>query len=104
LSAILDMPAKARNAAGMPSDPPNDAKAAPAEALAPQEEPAEAVAAAASVVAEAAEPAALAPPAVPPEPVSKVKEWAVAVAIMIVFAMICAQFVTFLRSNQYGGP
>lgn len=87
------MPAKARNAAGMPSDPPNDTKAAPGEALAPQEEPAEAVA-----------PAAPAEAAVPPEPVSPVKEWAVAVAIMIVFAIICAQFITFLRSNQYGGP
>jgi hypothetical protein len=34
--------------------------------------------------------------------VSPVKEWAVAVALMIVFAIICAQFIGFLRSNQYG--
>jgi len=50
------------------------------------------------------------PPIEPPKedataapPVSKVKEWALAVAIMIVFAIICSQFVMFLRSNQYGG-
>jgi hypothetical protein len=71
------MLAKARNAAGMPSDPPNEP---PTEATVPPVE------------------------AVPPEPVSKVKEWAVAVAIMIVFAIICAQFIGFLRSSQLGGP
>lgn len=74
----------------MPSDPPIDP---PNEATAAPDPPAEAV-------APAAEPA----PVVPPEPVSPVKEWAVAVAIMIVFAIICAQFITFLRSNPYGGP
>jgi hypothetical protein len=72
----------------MPSEPPNDLPPAPVEAVAPAE----------AVVP--AEPAP-APPA-PAEPVSKVKEWAVAVAIMIVFALICAQFIGFLRSNQYG--
>ncbi len=40
----------------------------------------------------------------PAEPVSRVKEWAVAVALMIVFAIICAQFITFLRSNPYSNP
>lgn len=70
----------------MPSEPPIDApdeataEVAPAEAVAP------------------------APPPAPAEPVSPVKEWAVAVALMIVFAIICAQFITFLRSNPYGPP
>ena len=89
------MPAKARNAAEMPSDPPKEPPkpieeaAPPAEAVAPHEAP-------------PAVPAV--PAAVPPEPVSKVNEWAVAVAIMIVFAIICAQFIGFLRANQLGGP
>jgi hypothetical protein len=69
----------------MPSEPPNDLPPAPLEAVAPP--------------APAETPPA--PPA-PAEPVSKVKEWAVAVAIMFVFAIICAQFIGFLRSNQYG--
>jgi hypothetical protein len=74
----------------MPSDPPNEP---PTEATVPPAEPPEPA------------PAVEAPPpAVPPEPVSKVKEWAVAFAIMIVFAIICAQFIGFLRSNQLGGP
>jgi hypothetical protein len=67
----------------MPSEPPNDLPPAPVEAVAPAE---------AVVPAEPAQ----------AEPVSKVKEWAVAVAIMIVFALICAQFIGVLRSNQYG--
>jgi len=71
----------------MPSDPPIDP---PNEATAAPDPPAEAVA-----------PAPVAP-VVAPEPVSPVKEWAVAVAIMIVFAIICAQLIGFLRSNQYG--
>ena len=78
----------------MASDPPIEPPKEDAPA-APPEPTAEAV--------EAAPPEPVAPPAVPAEPVSKVKEWAVAVAIMIVFAIICAQFVMFLRSNQYGG-
>lgn len=41
-------------------------------------------------------------PAEPPAPVSPVKEWAVALALMIVFALICAQFIGFLRANQFG--
>jgi hypothetical protein len=57
-------------------------------------------AAAAPEVAPAAEPVASPPPSTP---VSRIKEWAVAVAIMIVFAIICAPFIMFLRSNQYGG-
>lgn len=72
----------------MPSEPPNDLLPAPVEAVAPPAPPA---------------PAETPPaPLAPAEPVSPVKEWAVAVAIMIVFAIICAQFIGFLRSNQYG--
>ncbi len=69
----------------MPSEPPNDLEAAP-----PAAPPAVPVVPAISVV--------------PPEPVSPAKEWAVAVAIMIVFAIIGAQLVSFLRSNPLGGP
>jgi hypothetical protein len=73
----------------MPSEPPIDP---PDEATAAPDPPAEAVA------------PATPPPPPPAEPVSPVKEWAVAVALMIVFAIICAQFITFLRSNPYGPP
>ena len=87
----------------MASDPPIEAPtedpAAVDPALAAPEPAAEAVEAAAP--SESVAPAAAPPP--PAEPVSKVKEWAVALAIMIVFAIICTQFVMFLRSNQYGG-
>lgn len=82
----------------MPSDPrielPTDATAEP-----PTEPPTDATAAPDAPV----EPAPVVA-ATPAPRVSPVKEWAVAIAIMIVFALICAQFVTFLRSNQYGGP
>jgi hypothetical protein len=71
----------------MPSEPPNDLLPAPAETPA---------------LAETPEPALAETPPPPAEPVSPVKEWAVAVALMIVFAIICAQFIGFLRSNQYG--
>jgi hypothetical protein len=37
-------------------------------------------------------------PKEPPEPVSPAKEWAAAVALMIVFAFICATFISMLRS------
>ncbi len=89
----------------MPSDPPIDP---PSEATAAPDPPAEAVVPAPVEPVEPVEAAAPAPapvvPAPPAEPVSPVKEWAVAVALMIVFAIICAQFITFLRSNPYSGP
>ena len=97
----------------MPSDPPNDPLPAPEETTAPKEPPAEVFRDAPDAPAEAvpvpaaaadvpAAPAVPAVPAAPAEPVSPVKEWAIAVALMIVFAIICAQFITFLRANQYG--
>ena len=42
--------------------------------------------------------AAPAAPAEPPEPVSPAKEWGAAVVLMIVFAFICATFISMLRS------
>ena len=92
----------------MASDPPIEASNAAEAAAAPAPETTEAAPAPETTeAAPAPEADALvapaAAPAPPPAPVSKVKEWAVAVALMIVFAIICVQFITFLRSNQYGG-
>jgi hypothetical protein len=46
----------------------------------------------------AAEPEAPAAPAEPAAPPSPAKEWAVAVALMLLFALIAFQFISFLRN------
>ncbi len=76
-----------------PIEAPDAAEAAEAAEVAPPPE----------LVAAPPPPVTPAAPAAPMTPASRLKEWAVAVAIMIVFAIICTQFVMFLRSSQYGG-
>jgi hypothetical protein len=104
---------KGRNAADMPSEPPQDspqdapvvarppAEAAKAEPIAPVAPTDVALVDAAAV---AAEPVASAPadpiaPVKPAEPASPAKEWATAVVVMIVFAFICAAFISVWRGG-----
>ncbi|MDB4938237.1 MAG: hypothetical protein JWP87_5209 [Labilithrix sp.] len=71
-----------------PNESPPDAEAKPAaEPAATAAEPETA-----AVVPEATAPAA------PAEPVSPAKEWALAVALMVVFALIAAQFISLIRN------
>jgi hypothetical protein len=70
-----------------PDAPTDDAK--------PEAEAAPEPAAEADVVAAPTEPAA---PAEPVEPVSPLKEWGLAVALMLVFSLIAAQVIMFLRN------
>lgn len=100
----------------MPPDPPDDVPSAPpmpgeavpvvrrrvdADALAEVVAAATAAAVAASSAHRAdAEDASLpAGPLEPPEPVSPAKEWAAAIALMTVFALICLAFVRMLRGG-----
>ena len=126
-AGALDTPAKGRDAAGMPSDPPvdppsdlpKDAPATDSPAVAAEPVAAEPVAAepvAAVVVtktvvmtevvvtevvttAGSVSDAVDAPPVAPApaEPVSPAKEWAAAVVLMIVLALISAAFMSAFR-------
>lgn len=105
---------KGRNAADMPPEPPQDppqdapkvippapAEAAKAEPIAPVTPTDvalvdDAAVAAEPVVAGPADPLA---PAAAVEPPSPAKEWATAVVLMILFAFICAAFVSFWRGG-----
>jgi hypothetical protein len=82
------------------------AEATPVEAVPVEAAPAEPAAAEAptseGILATAAEPASSSPPpaapAAPAAPVDKKKEWALAIVMMIVFALMAFRFVVYLRN------
>jgi hypothetical protein len=59
-------------------------------------DPADVAAAEQAAAASEHAPAAV-PPSAPAEPVSPAKEWGAAVALMIVFALMCASFLSYFR-------